>query len=208
MNYFRFPAFFRGASLLTLLVCLSAPGISFAVDDLPPPQGGSLDELPSAPEPQPQGPQAEIGDIPAPSLGEEQDQLPGAIGGPAESNKNQVNRSDAPDNIYLPTPAGNNDINYAPIGNVSSGADYSTPGDEWKSGMSSRPTFSLSAGAATRNYATVLVPDPATGWGVGASIRLFDVGQTVFVHALADANFISIGDIAPGDAGPTYTNMR
>jgi hypothetical protein len=204
MTSFRFSALFRGASLLLLLAGALSPSPAFAVDDLPPPQGGSLDELPSSPEPQ--APLAEDNDTPAPSLGDQD--LPAPNGGPAEKNSNQVNRSNAPDNIYLPTPAGNNDINYAPVGSLNSSADYSGSSDEWKQGLSTRPIFSLSAGVASRNYATVLVPNAATGYGVGMSIRLFDVGQTVFVHGLVDVHFITVGDIAPGKAGPTYSNLR
>lgn len=150
---------------------------------------------------------ADDGEMPAPSLGE--DSLPAPSGDSLESSKNQVNVSDAPDNIYLPTPGGGNDINYAPIhssaGNSSSA--YTGNPDEWKSGMQNRPVFSLGAGYAMRNYATTLVPGTTSGFGVNASLRLFDLGQTVFLHAMGGASFFQVGDVGKGEAAVSYSGV-
>lgn len=207
MTSLRFSAFFRGASLLLLLSAGAVP--AFSADDLPPPSSGTLDELPSSPGPSPQESLDELsggGDLPSPTLGEES-ALPEPTGGPIESSKNQVNPAETPDNIYLPNPSGGGNIDYAPVYSNSI-SPYVNPDSEWKSGMMGRPIFSLNGGIALRNYATSLVEGTTNGYAVAASARVFDLGQTAFLHGLVGASFFDVGDVGPGPAGPSYGSVK
>lgn len=207
MTSTKFFRFLCAASVLVSLAGMPA----LAADDLPPPSDGTLDELPAAPEARPQAPPMAddlTADTPAPSLGGEDTTLPSPSGGPAENRKNVVNNSETPDNIFLPTPDSN--INLAPVGNSynSAPAAYASNDYNWQTGMNKRPVFSLSAGGAMRNYATTLVQDMKFGYVAQLSVRLFDLGQTVFLHGFADAGFFNVGDIGIGTFGPSYGQVH
>jgi hypothetical protein len=206
MTSFKFFRFLCAASVLLTL----AGSPALAADDLPPPADGTLDELPAAPDAMPQpAPSADdlTADTPPPSLGEDT-ALPAPSGAEPESGTNVVNQTETPDNIFLPAPGG--DINLAPVSNaaVTAPAVYSGNDSDWHSSMSRRPVFSLAAGGAVRNYPTTLVEGMTTGYAAQASLRLFDLGQTVFAHAFGGISMFDVGDVGIGTFGPSYGGVH
>ena len=61
--------------------------------------------------------------------------------------------------------------------------------------MNSRPAFTLDVGVASRNYPTEALPDRKQGAQAGASYRIFNLGQTVFLHGYASIAYIRVGDV-------------
>jgi len=188
----------RSLSLVTaFLLCafLSAGTVprAFAEDDLPAP--GSGEEVPVA-EPSAQealpdfGASDSLGDAAIPAG----DALPEAVGNPAKES-NQVNRTAENDDIFLPTPNVQDNVNYTPLGSPIS--SRTTLGDsDWRIGMNNRPAFSLQLGGAMRNYGTDLVPGNVPGGSVAASWRVLNIAQTVFLHAYVSGTFFKVGDVA------------
>jgi hypothetical protein len=191
MKFLQFPLF-RPELLAVLLLLAGAPAMA-ADDDLPPPSNGEVEEMPSLADP---APQDSVDDaMPAPSLGSESLPEP-TVGAEVESPQNQVNKLESTDdNIFLPSPSGGDDIGMAPLGPVGGNVVSSSIDSEWKSSLSKRPIFTFLGGVGLRNYATTAVPDLVTGYSVGTSIRVWDLGQTLFLHGLAGFTYFPIGTV-------------
>lgn len=187
---FQIFSLFRLEIFALLLLLAGAPAMG-AEDDLPPPTDGQVDELPSVTEP---APQADLTDgMPADSGTSEALPEP-SIGKEAESPKNVVNHTETTeDNIFLPSPSGGEDIGTAPLGGGSSAA--SVDNTDWKGGLSSRPTFTLMGGIASRNYGTSLVPTNITGYSTALSARVMELGDTLFLHGLAGFTYFPVGQV-------------
>ncbi len=144
-------------------------------------------------------------DLPAPSLGND---------GTTGNSKNQ-----AVEESTLP-PEGTADEFYTPKN--ANGTDYTLPvasnqGPTLMSGGNSeelfprdndftRPTFQMYLGGATKAYPTTLVPDNITGIGAGISLRVLRLGETVFLHGIAEISYFSLGTVGnwPGVKDRTY----
>ncbi|RZA05613.1 MAG: hypothetical protein EOP11_12410, partial [Proteobacteria bacterium] len=194
------------ALLLGALLIQGTAAKAFAADDdLPAPQGTMDDEIPSG-EP--------IGEPPAqdalPDFGASNeeptandDALPDPAGSPAR-NANQVNRQAESDDIFLPTPAVQDNVNYAPLGTPVSSRSTNEDND-WRMGMNNRPAFSFQIGGVARNYGNELVTGNKIGGIVAGSVRVLNIAQTVFLHAYASATYISVGDVGPYPAVKDFT---
>lgn len=185
----------------TFLLCvflaqgLNKPAFA-ADDDLPVPQGLTEDEVPLA-EPPAQDPLPDLGateNMPEPTVSGG-GSLPDPVGNP-ENNVNQVNRAAENDDIFLPTPAVQDNVNYAPLGTPVS-SRTSAEDNDWRLGMNNRPAFSLQVGGLVRNYGNDLVEGNKIGVSIGGSWRVFNIAQTVFLHAYASASLIRVGDVGP-----------
>lgn len=177
---------------MALMLPGSLPAFS-ADDDLPPPIEGTDEEIPLSESPPQMDPDETL---PTPSLGQDEDELPDPYASRIqEKNANQVNRRNEEDDIFLPTPAVQDNVNYAPLGSpVSTRTRWED--NDWYLGMQNRPAFSLQVGVASRNYLSELVPARKQGPSVAASWRAFNIAQTVFLHAYASASFFNVGDVA------------
>jgi hypothetical protein len=182
------------AFLLCAFLSAGVCAPAFAADgDLPAPQGTVDDEIPTG-EPAPQEPLPDFGandTMPDPSMAD--DALPEPVGNPA-SNANQVNRAAENDDIFLPTPAVQDNVNYAPLGTPVS-SRTSLEDNDWRLGMNNRPAFSFQIGGAVRNYGTDLVPNNVIGVSAAGSWRVLNIAQTVFLHAYASATLYRVGDV-------------
>lgn len=181
MKFHRFVSFLSLATILAL-----APASSRCEDDLPDPSG--TESAVGTPPPE------DV--LPDPSLGDGKDSLPE----PGESikqenTKNQVNVPVEDDEVFLPAPAGQESINYAPVAR-----EQSTRGmqdSEWRLGMENRPIFSLQAGGEVYNYPSEAVKSNRSGPSVGGSIRVIDIAQTVFLHGFTTFSWIDLGGVGP-----------
>lgn len=197
---------FRVVSLLwTVTILLSAllAAPAFAEDeDLPPPGSGTEEEVPFDPPPQ-----ADLDEenLPAPSLGGEELPEP-TLEAQRKSSKNQVNPSDEKDDIFLPTPTVQDNVNYAPLGSPVSNR---TLGDsDWRMGMDNRPIFSLHSGMAVFNYPSEAVQENRGAVTVGASIRVLSIAQTVFLHAYGSYSWAKLGTAGPfSNVGDTVQHL-
>lgn len=175
--------------LTVLLFGLHASRHAYAEDDLPPPSNGGGAEVPLDPLPQDDLTNDDTS-LPPPGTS---DSLPDPTIGPQEKSENQRNISPDDDDIYLPTPAGSS-ADSAPV-ILPYDNRVSVQNDGWDSITKNRPVFSLSVGLASRSYPTTRVPDRITGYNFGLSYRLFDLGQTIFLHAYGDLSFYNLGDV-------------
>lgn len=175
--------FFFASLLLTLTFGIDSLR---AEEDLPDPTDGSEEEvMPSLPEDA----------LPEPSLGDETDSLPPPGQMINEENaKNQVNRPVEDDEVFLPTPTAQENINYAPMVQPRLESRSET---DWRYGLDRRPIFSLHGGAAVYNYPSLAVEPNRTAGTVGASVRLYDIAQTVFLHAYGSFGWVSLGNVGP-----------
>ncbi len=175
-------------SLVGILALLwIAAGNAQGEDELPPPEG-MTEEVPFNPPPQ------EEGDLPDPSLGEE-DALPEPQGGLAEKEQNKVNPMPLEDEVFLPPPeAQDNTSNFVPLASAPT-YENSTEAD-WRAAMNRRPTFSLHGGAGIFNYGSNLIAPNIRGTTLGASVRLFDFAQTVFLHAYGSYSWVNLSTVA------------
>lgn len=189
-----------GVGLFALLTLLALPMTQpvHAADELPPPNVGGND-----PNPGPQEPLPDEG-APAPSLGEEDLPDP-AVGQGPEDDKFQVNRMDQEDEVYLPSPMTQDTVNFNPAGAPVANPN-SVYADYWRNSATDRPNFSLELGAGIRYYPTVLIEDRKAGVTVGASYRLINIAQTVFLHLSANASYIPVGDVGTGNNA--FRNVR
>jgi hypothetical protein len=136
---------------------------------------------------------------PSPSLGEDILPEPSADIG-LESSKNQVNKPQESDEIFLPTPAASDSAYSAPVGSPSSRV-YSDDID-WRSAGTQRPGFSIYAGTGLKSYPTALVlADRTMGISVGASVRMLSLAQTIFIHIYAGYSWYSVGDVGTAPYG-------
>lgn len=193
----------RFASLLwtvTILLSLSAFTARAAEDDdLPLPQNGMEEEVTP-------GLQEEASPEPQPSLGD--DALPEpSMGGPQEKLGNQVNPAPENDEIFLPAPAGQESLNYAPYtaGNVPVSRSSES---EWATGMENRPIFSLHAGLGVVNYPNEAVEPNIGATTVGGSIRVFNISQTVFLHAYGAMSWATIGNLNSAENITVFRNVK
>lgn len=192
----------------------AATGYAADEDEIPSPiSNEDPSELRSAPEPKPQ---AAIDDpllpstdeMPSPSLGEEQP-LPEPAGEKSqEAVSNPVNQYPLEDDSYLPLATGrDSNINYAPADRYAPNATVVEAEDY--NALRSRPIFSLYGGAGFKAYpnsavnqnnasGTAISNSFFTGPTVGASVRFFDISQTVFAHIYADYSWYSLGDVGTG----------
>jgi hypothetical protein len=183
MKFFRFASFLPVA---TLMIALAAGLASAADDDLPEPTDGG-DEAVSAPAPEDA--------LPDPSLGEGVDSLPQpGVDAQSENPKNVVNKPLESDDIFLPTPTAQESINYAPLGSPVSNRTVS---DDWRVGMERRPLVSLHGGVAIYNYPSEAVEANRNGPTVGGSVRIFDIAQTIFLHAYGSVGWVKLGGVGP-----------
>ncbi len=185
---------FLAARIVAAFIMLLGSTAGFSADDELPTPPSAEKEIPGASGGE--SPNAISADesIPAPSLGDESLPEPSADKG-QEVPKNQVNRSQESDEVFLPTPNVSENLNYAPVGTPasrgSSGNDY-----EWQGGSEQRPIFSLYGGTGFKSYSNNLVLDArTTGMMVGASLRMLSLAQTVFVHLYGDVGWYSVGDV-------------
>lgn len=188
--------FLRFASLLwtvTILSSVLAVSSAQADDlDLPPPNSGLEEEIPYSPPP----PQDDLDEenLPSPSLGDDNLPEPG-LDLQRQSNRNQVNPADERDDIFLPTPMVRDNVNYAPLGSPVTNRSVNT--NDWRYGMETRPIFSLHAGAGVFSYPSDAVQTSRSGPTVGASIRLINIAQTVFLHAYGSYSWPRLGPVGP-----------
>ncbi len=197
--------FFRIVPILcaVLLVAALATFSAFA-EDLPPPMGEGDSPNFSEPAPQPALPSdgnlADEGALPEPGAG------------PQEGAGNQVNTQAPEDDVFLPAPSGPGNYNDVaiPTSPTVGGGVSQYEASDWESAMSKRPIFSLYLGIAQRSYPDSSVPlldpnggstgqskilDPVRGYNVGASIRVLNLGQTIFLHVYGSASFFKLGDV-------------
>jgi hypothetical protein len=178
---------------VTILIWALNADRAFAFDewDLPPPGSGYEDEIPLAPPPQDDLEEENL--LPAPGFG---DNLPDpALERRRQSGANEVNRMREEDDIFLPTPTTNDHVNYAPLG--SPVVNRRAIEADWRSGMMNRPVVSLHGGFGVFNYPTDAVQENRSGPTVGASVRLLNLGQTIFLHAYGSYSWVKLGPVGP-----------
>lgn len=186
--------------LVALMTCGTASIRAHAEEDLPPPQdtGGGGAPLPNSPPPQ-EIPTTDEDSLPA--MGGQEDLPAPSLGEGKEDPANQVNNGMEEDNVFLPTPQASDEANYsAPMDPAYSNYNNSSrtfDEQNWRTGMNSRPIFNLYMGMASRNFISGNIGGGSikTGPNLGFSIRLFDLGQTVFLHGYLDAINFKVGDI-------------
>lgn len=194
MKFFRFASLLWTVTIFTA-VLLASPA-SAEDEDLPPPGSGTEEEIPFNP---PAQEDLDEENLPAPSLGDEDLPEP-TLETQRKSSNNQVNPGDENDDIFLPTPTVQDNVNYAPLGSPVSNRNL---GDaDWRLGMDNRPVFSLHAGMGVYNYPSVAVQENRGGATVGASIRLINIAQTIFLHAYASYGWVGLGAVGP------YANVK
>lgn len=174
-----------------MALILAAPLSVHADDDsLPLPSDGTEEEVPFNPPPQ------EFEES-LPGAGE--DALPEPMGSEGSSD-NVVNNAPAEDDIFLPTPQGQpaDNSSYAPI---TSGIPVSTNRDEdngdWRYGWNKRPVFTAHGGMSIVNYPVTGIAENIQAPIVGASVRVWDIGQTVFLHAYGAFSWVKVGGVGP-----------
>lgn len=174
-----------------MALILAAPLAVHADDDsLPLPQDGTEKEVPFNPPPQ-------DFEEPLPSIGE--DALPEPMGS-AGSSDNVVNNAPAEDDIFLPAPQGqaSESSNYAPL---STGTPVNVSnldeGGDWRYGWNRRPIFTAHGGMSMVNYPVEGVGENIQAPIVGASVRVWDLGQTVFLHVYGAFSWVKVGGVGP-----------
>jgi len=197
--------FLRFASLLGIVTILAFGGrLTHAADaeDLPLPDSGFEQETPSF-DPLPQ---EELPEIPAPSLGEDIPLPEPGAGSDGSQPQNQVNvTEDEKDEVFLPTPDVPESRSQAPLG-TPMGSELPMSGglssrleerQDWGSAMSRRPIVSLHGGMGVFNYVADTVQANRMGPTLGASVRMFNIAQTVFLHLYGGLSWVNIGDAGP-----------
>jgi len=184
--------------LLFILLFVGSSAVAFAADEDMPPPADTTAPTPTVPTPGVSGnpatnPLSEDESIPAPSLGDEALPEPSVDRG-QESTKNQVNRPPEDEDIYLPTPNVNDNINYAPVG---PSAPRVTSGDsDWRANSETRPIFSAYAGVGQKTYDNTLVTSNYTsGSTVAVSVRLISIAQSAFLHLYGAYSWYSLGNV-------------
>ncbi len=193
-------------AIITLMLLSSGIALAAEDEDIPPPAdaeapAAKAPAISKAPGAEAAPPVTEDDTIPAPSLGEET--LPEPSANRAEENpQNQVNQAPAEDDVFLPTPGGNDSINDAPLERPAT--RLSSNDAEWRV-LKERPVFSLYLGPSFKSYPNPYIAGTRfTGIQVGGSVRMFDLAQTVFLHLYADYSWYSIGNVGP-DPVNAYT---
>ena len=185
----------RKAVALGLACFLSTT--AFAVDDdLPAPTDGFEEDLPNGGNPPPQNDLPDYVDndtMPDPAMNADQLPEPNVNRGRVGDVRNTPQEQD---DIFLPTPAVQDNVNYAPLGTpVSSRTNYED--NDWRLSMNNRPAFSLGVGGGVRSYPDTNIPDRKMGYSVAGSWRVLNIAQTVFLHAYASATLFDVGDVGP-----------
>jgi hypothetical protein len=178
---------------LTIVLLLFSVKGAFAEEDLPAPSEEEAPPVASSPNTAPSTPAAAEDDaIPAPTLGD--DSLPEASSDQGlENSQNQVNVPPVEDDVFLPTPNVNDNIRYAP---ATSGGGRSNEDYDWRSVLENRPAFSLYGGLGYKGYPTELVTtNNSSGVIVGASYRVINLAQTLFLHAYIDYAWYKLGQV-------------
>lgn len=165
---------------------MAAQTATAAEEDLPPPEGTQAPAYGNG------GLMNEDETLPDPSLGGEALPEPSADRG-QENAKNQVNRPPEDDEVFLPTPAVNDNINYAPVG--SPAPRISSDDSDWRVLTANRPMFSIMLGMANKGYVNDQVEGRITGPSAGISLRVLNLGQTIFLHLQANYSWFSLGDV-------------
>lgn len=187
---------FFNVSLLGIvtLVMISASVVAWSADeDLPPPMDGTNPGEIESPPPQEDPDDA----LPTPTLGEDGESLPDSWAGPQEQDKYKVNRQAPTDQVYLPQPTNSDAVYYAPLGNNPTYSRDELDINDWRLGMENRPVFSLHGGAAMFNYPNVAVQENREALTVGTSFRVFNIAQTVFLHAYGSYSWVNVGPVGP-----------
>lgn len=171
-----------------MALILAAPLAHADDDSLPLPQDGSEEEVPFNPPPQDYEDNLSTGG---------EDALPEPMGSNGSSD-NVVNSAPAEDDIFLPTPQGQPSNNYAPITtgtpvNVSAMDDNA----DWRYGWNKRPIFTAHGGISVVNYPVTGIAENLQSPTVGASFRVWDLGQTVFLHAYGAFTWVNVGGVGP-----------
>jgi hypothetical protein len=187
------------AMAISLLAVIGSAHLAHgAEDDLPAPSDGVEQELtpnanPPAQEPFPDFNASEEALPPAPGSSP----FPEPSANPG-SDSNVVNKADASDDIFLPTPGVQDNVNYAPLGSpVTSRTNFDD--NDWRMGMNNRPAFSFGIGGAVRNYVDSRTKN-TPGAMISGSWRVINIAQTVFLHAYASASVYRLGDLGPYSA--------
>jgi hypothetical protein len=189
MKFFRFASLLWTVTIFTALLLAHPAGAED--EDLPPPGMGTEEEIPFDP---PAQEDLDEENLPAPSLGDE-DLPPPALETQRQSVRNQVNPDGTDDDIFLPTPATQDNVNYAPLGSPVSNRNIIDA--DWRLGMDNRPVFSLHGGVGVFNYPSEAVAENRSGATVGASIRLLNIAQTIFLHAYGSYSWTKLGIVGP-----------
>jgi hypothetical protein len=184
--------------LLLSMLLLAGAGRAYAVDeDLPPPSdsggassgasGGGAAAMPEAPA------LKEDESIPAPSIGDQALPEPSVDRG-QEKASNQVNKAPSDDEIFLPTPNVENNVNYAPVG---APAPRVTQEDmDWRYNTSNHPAFSLYVGTGVKSYQNLNVQSNYNfGLMAGLGFRVLSLGQALFLHAIYRFSAYTLGDV-------------
>ncbi len=105
-----------------------------------------------------------------------------------------MNKAPSDDEIFLPTPNVDNNVNYAPVG---APAPHVTEEDlDWRYSTSSHPPFSLYLGSGVKSYVNNNVSSTYNfGWMIGAGYRVINLGQTLFLHAVFRYSNYSLGNV-------------
>ena len=186
---------FAWMAIFSMLLLAAAP--AFAVDeDIPPPADSDI-PAPRSSTPPSKTPNAsplnEDESIPAPRLGDESLPEPSVDRG-QEKAINQVNRPPEDDEIFLPTPNVNDNVYYAPVGTPA--PRVSSEDLDWRMLSTNRPMFSLYTGLGFKSYPDPYVKQSRTsGYFVGASVRVLELAQTVFLHAFYSFSAYDVGDV-------------
>jgi hypothetical protein len=187
---------FTNVSLLgivTLLMLFVSVAAWSADEDLPPPLDGvNQEELENPPA------QEDLDDaLPTPTLGSDEENLPDSWAGPQEQDKYKVNNQAPNDQVYLPQAANQDSVYYAPLGNNPTYSRDEIDRNDWRMGMENRPMFSLHAGGAVFSYPSTAVQENREAITVGASVRVFNLAQTVFLHAYGSYSWVGVGPVGP-----------
>jgi hypothetical protein len=172
-----------------MALILAAPLAHADDDSLPLPQDGTEEEVPFNPPPQ---------DFEESLPGSGEDALPEPMGSNGSSD-NVVNNAPAEDDIFLPTPQGQAPTNnYAPI---TTGTPVNTFSEDdnadWRYGWNKRPIFTAHGGISVVNYPVTGIAENIQAATAGASVRVWDIGQTVFLHAYGSFTWVNVGGVGP-----------
>jgi hypothetical protein len=174
--------------IVTMALLLAAPVLSHADDSLPPPQDGTEEEVPF-------NPPQDNADEPLPTMGDDALPDPSMNG---ESSDNVVNTENPSDDIFLPAPqASGESADYTPLTTSTAPAVSVEENGDWRYGWNKRPIFTAHAGMGIFNYPVTNVKENIPGANLGVSVRVFSLGQTVFLHGYASYSWVNVGGVGP-----------
>lgn len=179
-----------------MALILAAPLSAHAEDEsLPSPIDGIEEDVPFNPPPQESQEQEYEEHLPGPIV---DDALPDPFGSNGSSD-NVVNNAPTEDDIFLPAPeAPKASVQYAPVTSTAPlRPSEEDGGSDWRYGWNKRPIFTMHGGISVVNYPVQDIAENIQAGTVGASIRVWDIGQTVFLHAYGAFTWVNVGGVGP-----------